>query len=201
MGYSAALWHNAWVMNRMTAPSVKSGPATPARAFFWRCVRVSSFIGAGVAATVALGVLGHGAAYAAKPVVDPLAITVSEFRSIEFGTVAGSSDGPGTAVLSPTGVLTTTGYGIVIKGTTRAGEYKITGPANGTVLITLPTSATLTSGTANATLTNFTSSPSGLGTLNSQGKLSVLVGATLEVPAGMSAGTYDGTFSIFVDLQ
>lgn len=128
-------------------------------------------------------------------------VTVSEFRSIEFGTVAGSADGPSTIVLSPTGALTTTGYGIVIKGTVRAGEYKITGPANASVLITLPTTATLSSPTSSVTLSNFTSSPSGVGTLSSQGKLTISVGATMSLPAGQTGGDYTGTLAIFVNLQ
>lgn len=144
---------------------------------------------------------GLGGANAAKPGGGTTAITVAEFRSIEFGVVAGSSDGPGTIVLSPAGALTSTGYGTAISGTVRAGEYKITGPANGAVLITLPASATLSNGVANVTLHSFTSSPSGVGTLDSRGKLTISVGATMALPAGQAAGNYTGTFTIFVDPQ
>ena len=139
--------------------------------------------------------------HAAKPTGGPTPVAVSEFRTIEFGTVAGSADGPSTFALNTAGALTATGYGIVIKGTARAGEYKITGPDNATVLITLPTTATLSNGTSNATLSNFTSSPSAVGTLDNRGKLTLTVGATLTVPAGQSAGDYTGPITIFVDLQ
>jgi len=151
--------------------------------------------------TVCSGALVPCVVHAAKPTGGVTPIAVSEFRTIEFGTVAGSSDGPSTFVLSTAGALTGTGYGIVIKGTVRAGEYKITGPANANVLITLPTTATLTNGTSNAMLSNFTSSPATVGTLDSRGKLTLTVGATLTVPAGQSAGEYTGPVTIFVDLQ
>lgn len=128
-------------------------------------------------------------------------VEVEASHPIRFGMVAGSSDGPSTFVLSPTGTLSTTGYGIVMRGNVRAGTYKIVGPANANVLITLPTTVTLSNGTSNAILSNFTSSPSAVGTLNRRGKLTLKVGATLTVPAGQPGGQYTGPVTIFVDLQ
>jgi len=61
--------------------------------------------------------LGVEPAYAAKPGSTTPTVSISEFRSLEFGTVAGSADGSSTLVMSPAGVLTATGYGVVIKGT------------------------------------------------------------------------------------
>lgn len=132
---------------------------------------------------------------------DEKSLEIYESQDIEFGTVAGSSDGSGSIILSPTGALNTTGYGVVIAGNARAGKYKVKGPPGATVLITLPTTAQVSNGSASTTLSNFTSSPSAVGTLNSQGKLTILVGATMALPAGQPGGEYSGTFVIFVDLQ
>ena len=152
-------------------------------------------------AVITAGVYSLDPAKAARPGSDPATVTVSESRAIQFGTVAGSGDGPSTIVLSPAGTLTTTGYGVVVSGTVRAGEYKIEGPANATVLITFPATATISNGTSTATLQNFTSSPSGTAVLDSRGKLTISVGATLSLPAGQAGGDYTGTYTIFVDLQ
>jgi len=58
-----------------------------------------------------------------------------------------------------------------------------------TYSITLPTTYTITSGANNMTVTTFTSTPSGTGTL-SGGTQTVNVGATLSVAASQAAGTY-----------
>ena len=128
-------------------------------------------------------------------------LEVHEAQGIKFGTVAGSSDGSGSVILSPTGALNTTGFGVLIAGNARAGKYKVKGPPGATVLITLPSSAQVSSGSASTTLSSFTSSPSMVGTLNSRGKLTILVGATMALPAGLPGGKYTGTYAIFVDLQ
>lgn len=128
-------------------------------------------------------------------------LEISERRSIKFGMVAGSSDGPGTAILSPSGALTTTGYAIAISGTVCAGEFEVQGPDNAEVIITLPSSVTISKGSSTVTLSNFTSSPSGTATLNRRGRLTITVGATLSLPANQAAGEYEGTFPIYVDLQ
>jgi len=132
---------------------------------------------------------------------DDKSLKVYESQGLKFGTVAGSSDGSGSIILSPTGALNTTGFGVVIADNARAGKYKVKGPPGATVLITLPSSVHVSNGTASTTLSNFTSSPSAVGTLNSQGKLTILVGATMALPAGLPGGEYNGTYDIFADLQ
>lgn len=129
-------------------------------------------------------------------------LSVFEKRPLKFGTVTSSIDGPGTAKVSTSGVLTTTGYTTYLKGRVRAAKFQVFGPKNATVLITLPTSVTFSSWSGTTTLSNFTSSPpAGLATLNKRGKLTIDVGATMAVPAGQSAGGYWGTFPIYVDQQ
>jgi len=130
----------------------------------------------------------------------PTPVAVSEFRSLEFGDVASSSNGSGTATISTAGVKSTTGFAIDMGGQFRAGEYRVTGEKNTSVDITLPSgNITVTNGSGQtATLHSFTSDPSGTGVLDNKGKLTVLVGATLSVPANQNAGTYTGTFTISV---
>lgn len=65
-------------------------------------------------------------------------VTVSEFRTLEFGSVASSSNGSGTATISTAGVKSTTGFAIDMGGQFRAAEYKVSGTKNTTVNITLP---------------------------------------------------------------
>jgi len=157
---------------------------------FWRGLFFGVFFVSGLALNQA---------HAAKP-VKPL-LDVTESQAISFGMTAGSSDGPSTFVLAPNGTLTATGYGIVIKGRVREGEFKVRGTAGASVLITLPTTASLSNGGATVTLSNFTSVPSGVGLLDHKGQLIIKVGATLSLPAGHPGGEYSGTFPVFVDLQ
>lgn len=131
----------------------------------------------------------------------PPTLAVSEKRSLDFGTVAGSSDGSSSIVLSPSGAVTTTGYGIVIKDRLQVGKYEVRGPKYAQVLITLPSTVTLSSGSSQATLSNFTSWPSGAGVLNDHGKLTIKVGATLSIPTGQAGGAYTGPMTIYVDFQ
>lgn len=131
---------------------------------------------------------------------DEIEVEIDEKRSLRFGVVASSYDGPGTATISPDDAFTTTGYAIPMGGNPRAARYKIEGPKNGTVIITLPTSVTVYSSSGTATLSNFVSSPpAGAVQLNKKGKLTLKVGATLTVPAGQSGGRYRGHFTIYAD--
>lgn len=159
------------------------------------------------AAFVALGVLvasapdlsakrgggGGGGHHHTRPVA------VYERRSLEFGDIAGSSEGSGTATISTTGGKSTTGFAIDMGGRVRAAEFKVTGPRNTQVNITLPSSITVTNGSGQTTtIHSFTSDPSGTGTLNNHGKLEIHVGATIDVPANQAGGDYTGSFTITV---
>lgn len=201
MCFAKPVWHTVRVMDLKPKPSLLCGPTQPSKKPFWRRFAVLGWAGTGLVMGVLATPLAATHTSAGDKHSDPEEIEISESRSIEFGTVAGSADGPGTIVLSPSGALSTTGYGVVIKGHGRAGKYKIEGPSRAYVLITLPSSATLSSGSSHATLNNFTASPSGVARLDKHGRLTVEVGATLNLPAGQLGGEYTGTFPIFVDLQ
>jgi len=133
---------------------------------------------------------------------DEIELDISERRTLRFSTIASSYTGPGAATVSPSGVLTVTGYAIHLDGNPRAAEYKIKGPKNGTVLITLPTTVTVSGPSGSALLTNFVSDPpAGSVQLNRKGKLTLKMGATLNIPAGQPGGEYTGDFTVYVDPQ
>ena len=129
------------------------------------------------------------------------AISISRTAHMNFGSVvAGGS--LGTVVLpasaSPTRSATggtTLGSATVVS----AAIFAISGEPNNTYAITLPSSpVTITDGTNNMTVSNFTSSPGGTGTLNGSGLETVYVGGTLNVAANQVSGIYSGSFSVTV---
>ncbi len=130
---------------------------------------------------------------------DPLRI--SNMQSLAFG-----SFNPGTGgnvVMTPNGARSATGAVFLFStdpGT--AAQFMVTGNSSQVYSITLPTAATLSSGTASMQISNFVSLPSGA--TNSTGQLSggvqvLKVGATLQVGANQSKGSYSGTFNVTVN--
>lgn len=111
--------------------------------------------------------------------------------------------GGGTVVVSPAGVRSSTGVIPLPGGTISAAVFNLSVTGNGKALgwttITLPSSATLTSGSASMTLTAFTSNPSG--TFNGSALTQLEVGATLNASPNQPAGTYTGTFSVTVNYE
>jgi len=125
-------------------------------------------------------------------VITPIAITNS--GNMNFGNLAVSPTVSGTLTILPGGTRTTDGAGGVtlpaVTGTFNPASFTVTGLGSSTFSITLPTTYTITDGAShNMTVTGFTSTPSGTGTLAS-GTLVIKVGATLNVAAGQFAATY-----------
>jgi uncharacterized protein DUF4402 len=79
-----------------------------------------------------------------------------------------------------------------------AAAFTVSGQGSATYAITLPASATVTSGANTMTVNGFTSNPAGTGTLSGAGSQNLLVGATLNVGASQATGTYSGTFDVTV---
>jgi hypothetical protein len=127
---------------------------------------------------------------ASATIVGPIGITNT--AAMNFGNVAVGASG-GTVVMTPASVRSITG-GVtlpVVTGTVQAASFNVTGAANYTYAITLPsTPTTISTGGNNMTVDNFTSSPSPTGTLDGAGTQTLTVGATLNVAAGQAAGTY-----------
>jgi hypothetical protein len=127
---------------------------------------------------------------ATATIVTPISITKTV--DMNFGNVAVQTTPGGTVVLAPDGSRTKTG-GVTLPntaGTVTAASFNVAGQGVYTYAITLPSSAlTITSGANTMTVTTFTSTPSGTGTLTAGAQV-LNVGATLNVAAAQPAGVY-----------
>lgn len=123
-------------------------------------------------------------------------------RGLSFGRFAANTGG--TIIMSTAGVRSKTGGVILMNGgTVTSASYSLTESGSGKSLqfttITLPTTATMTSGANSMTLSNFTSDPPN--TVLGTGRTIVLVGATLTVAPNQAPGNYSGTYSVTVNYQ
>ena len=163
-------------------------------------------------ATAAIIIAGSTASFAqatataaaSATIITP--ITIAKTVDMNFGNVAVSATLAGTAVLAPAGTRTTGGAGGVTLpatvGTVTAVTFTVSGQASYTYAITLPSTATITdAGSHTMTVNGFTSSPSATGLLSSGGSQTLTVGATLNVTAGQSAGTYTNASGVPVTVN
>jgi hypothetical protein len=140
---------------------------------------------------------------ATATIVTPISITKTV--DMNFGNVAVQTGTGGTVVLVPAGTRSATG-GVTlpaITGTVTAASFTVNGQGAYTYAITLPaTAVTLTNGAFSMTADTFSSNPSGTGALVA-GTQTLTVGATLNVAAAQTAGTYvSGTpFSVTVNYN
>lgn len=129
-------------------------------------------------------------------------ISILKTTNMSFGNVAVSSLG-GTVVLPATGTRTTTG-GVTLpatNGTVTAAQFTVSGQADYTYAITLPTTLTITKAVTNETmLVNAFTTPAATGTLTG-GTQAFFVGATLNVSALQVAGLYENTTGFAVTVN
>ncbi len=139
-------------------------------------------------------------ANATATIITPISIT--NVADLNFGNIVAGT-GAGTVTVATTGTRTSTGDVILpsanaVQGTVNAAQFKVTGLADATYAITLPTSIYISeTGGETMTVDNFTSNPSGTGSL-AGGTQTLSVGARLNVGAGQVAGDYTGTFNVTV---
>lgn len=138
-------------------------------------------------------------ATAAANIITP--IQISKAADLYFGNIVAGTN-PGTVTVSHDGIRTKSG-GVTLPtatpGTITAAKFNISGLPSATYSITLPSSTTITkNGTEQMTIDNFTSDPHETGTITTDGTQILAVGATLNVGANQSAGTYEGSFSVTV---
>jgi hypothetical protein len=119
-------------------------------------------------------------------------------QDLSFGVVASGSGAPGSVTVdAATGSVTTTGNVTFFGGTVLPAKFSGQGHGSAQhciVTLILPLSATLTRGGRRVTLRNFTLSPPFV-RLSGQRRFSFNVGATLNLPAGLPAGTYSGNIT------
>jgi len=135
-------------------------------------------------------------ASAAATVVAP--ISISKTSDLEFGTVA-STGTAGTVTVSTTGTRTSSNVDLLAGATPAAAAFTVSGQANATYSVSMPTTTTLTGGTSgeqiNATLSNdATGSPS----LSGAGAGTLHVGGVLAIGANQTPDSYTGSFQVTV---
>ena len=144
-------------------------------------------------------------ASATATIVTP--IDISKTADMNFGNVAVHATQAGEVVLAPGGTRTASN-GVTLPataGTVTAASFTVSGQANYTYAIMLPTGATvLDDGNSNTmNVDTWTSSPATTGTLSSTGSQTLNVGAKLWVSGGQAAGVYTSTsnFSVTVNYN
>ena len=127
-------------------------------------------------------------------------IGISNTAGMNFGRVAPTGVA-GTVVLDTAGGQTATNVDLISGGTVAAARFVVRGGASEGYSITLPASATISSGANNMTVDSFTHDAGGSPALDGRGNDSFNVGATLNVGAAQAAGTYTGAFAVTVNYN
>lgn len=131
-------------------------------------------------------------------------ITIAKAYDLNFGTIQIGTTA-GTVVLTPAGVRSKTGGVSLLSptGTVQVASFTVSGSPSSTYTISLPSSYTISSGAKSMTVNTFTSSPSGSGVLSTSGSQTFNVGATLNVGASQTPGTYTNAsgFSVTVNYN
>ncbi|KUR71579.1 hypothetical protein AQZ52_08125 [Novosphingobium fuchskuhlense] len=136
-------------------------------------------------------------------VIKPLAIVAVD--SLSFGDLTRPT-AAGTVVLDPSGAITTTGgvltsTAIAQSGPRRAGTFTVNGDPGRQFIIDLPTVAILRQGSRNMRLSAFRSNWTAGTAFSPTGIFALTVGATLNVGANQTTGTYTGTYAVTVTYQ
>ena len=130
-------------------------------------------------------------------------ISIAKTTDLVFGRF--SHGGGGSVIMTAAGVRSQ-GGGVILApgGTPGAASFAVTGEANATYAVTMPTETTIT-GPAAATMTVGTWTAAYAagadGTLSAGGAQTLQVGATLTVANNQAAGAYTGAFTMQVDYN
>ena len=126
-------------------------------------------------------------------------ITLANTDALDFGVIArgaASSTIVVGAVASPS-VSVASGDAVVLTSAPqKAAKFTVSGESLKTYAITIPSTATIISGSNNLTITGFTCSNGAIGTIGT-GDI-FYVGGTLTVPSTAASASYSGTFNVTV---
>ena len=127
-------------------------------------------------------------------------LTLTANSSLNFGQIAANTGGSVTVNADST--VTSSGS-LISTGTRAPAGFTVTGSPNANVVLTLPTSATLTrsGGTETMSISGFNANPGGAFQLGSTGSSNFSIGGTLTVASSQASGVYNGTFSVAVEYQ
>lgn len=137
---------------------------------------------------------------ASARIITPIDIT--KVDNLVFGNIAASSS-TGTVVIAPDATGTRTSAGGVtpsVIGSYGSAEFTVTGEANSTYTISVPSSVTISDGNSHSmTVNNFLTNEADLiGTFSPSGSQTIYVGATLNVGASQATGNYTGSYAVTV---
>lgn len=158
--------------------------------------------GAAVVAAFGISSMAYAAdtetATAEVEILEALDLQIVPNSTLDFGQIA--VNGAGTATLNPSTDVVSCTANLVCVGTPAAVDFTVDGTAGATVGVTLPTgTVTLTNGTNNITLQNFTTTASTVTLTGGTGSFSV--GGQLAIAAGISSGVYTNSFPVSVEYN
>ena len=128
-------------------------------------------------------------------------LTLTAVDNLNFGQIAANAGG--TVTVNANSTVSSTGT-LISTGTRAPATFNVTGSANTTVAVTLPSAAvnlTRSGGTETMSLAAFNSNPNGAFQLGAAGTGSFSVGGSLTVANGQAPGAYSGTFPVSVEYQ
>ena len=136
-------------------------------------------------------------ATASAQIIQPLVIT--KVTDLAFGNIAAGTTA-GTVVIDTDGNRTGDGgITLITAGSvSNAANFSITGYAEATFTVELPTSIVISSNGNEMTVDNFVSSLGETSSLDVLGEANLNVGATLNVESNQAPGLYEGTFDVTV---
>jgi hypothetical protein len=127
------------------------------------------------------------------------AITITNTTDLYFGSIQPAAGGD-TITLDTADTATPTGAS-VITGSPTSGSFDVSGTESALYSVTLPGSATITSGANTMTVDQFGHNAGATPTIAVGGTSTLNIGARLTIANGQAEGVYTGTYSVTVDYQ